>query len=1375
MKIFKTKILSIIILGLFLGTFAVSGVSHNDNSTQEKNTEFIIIDHYSKADIALLQTYHVNILETYETMVLVEMQSHLISVFETKGLPLRQLPFRTTLYLNDIVFDFTEGEPEICDELRIDSYDSDEKGLYIVHMIGPIASTWVSQLEQLDVEIIHYVHNYAYHVRMTDKQRQQVSDLYFVDWVGIYHPYYKFNKDINPGMITIGLTANPSQQTLRYLHNQYIIISEAEYEDGYLLIAQIPSMDSIKKIAQITDVVFISEYIQATLHDEMATQVIGGGLWFFDDEDNNPTTPYRLHGASGSYMNQIGYTGEGVTIAVADTGIGDGTIGNAGHLDFTGRVIGGYSYQGGWEDGHGHGTHCSGSAAGDTFLGTQSTVYNNYYSGQGSAPKSELFAVRIFNAAGTYIGPTDVYHMIQIANQNSDAYVHTNSWGAALGGQYDSRSSRFDAAVRGENMVVTTSAGNSGPSYNTIGTPATAKNVITVGGSQPYNPPEGYTNPENMYSSSSRGWTDDNRIKPDVIAPAQRIYSTMPNGGYAYMSGTSMSNPAVAGAAAVTVEWYEEHYDVRPSPAMVKALLINTANQMGGNTEGPIPNRDEGWGMVDISKLQRPLGDPIPFYLFDQEYIFTSSGQVEEHLVMSDRLDEPLKFSLVWTDKEAPAGTGSGRTLINDLHLEVESPTGLIYRGNAFSGGWSVAGSNAMSVFDYSGDGWDDTNNVENVYIHADDVELGIYTVRIKADVIAGDGVNIGYNSQDYALVVYNGKPEIPGNPPQVSVLSPNGGEIWDAHSQQQINWIAVDGDDLIDHIRILYSINDGSSWNLIQTGLTNTGSYEWTVPNHDSTACLVRIRAVDVLGRVGEDSSNDVFTIVGVPPLPPMNLHIDYISATTQVVFDDFSEGTLDDWTIYSGVWDATNNYLQGYGSISTDAQVNGYPVDAYGLWEFDFNLQRTTSSGGQAQNMRIHFIQTDNPDTQASSGYYITINSFSILWWTFGSISLDRIDSGSTAATSIVSSSWSPNTNINTLSVERDETGLFTVYLNDESLGSGVDTTYTTNEYLGFRHSQNLGGEGQHIIHEIRVDVLGEDDDHNLISWYASPDETIGEVQYYTIYRSEYNHGPWDATTQIQTVQAKGLPHYEYIDIGKGMADDIVWWYVVRAMGTNGLEEMNTNAVQEPYDTVMNQLLIDSTNGGTVVIPGEGTFSFMYNSTISLKAVADEGYQFLQWSGDVDTIADITKPETTIHILDDYSITAEFVQSIPMLECTGSLSFVDVKPGDSVTGSFTVKNNGDPLSLLNWEISSYPSWGSWTFTPDSGVGLTPEDGMVTVTVDIIAPNDPQTQFSGQITLINSDDPSETCIIDVALATPVSYQNQVQVFLRRHMQKNTL
>ena len=85
--------------------------------------------------------------------------------------------------------------------------------------------------------------------------------------------------------------------------------------------------------------------------------------------------------------------------------------------------------------------------------------------------------------------------------------------------------------------------------------------------------------------------------------------------------------------------------------------------------------------------------------------------------------------------------------------------------------------------------------------------------------------------------------------------------------------------------------------------------------------------------------------------------------------------------------------------------------------------------------------------------------------------------------------------------------------------------------------------------------------------------------------------------------------------------------------------------------------------------------------------------------------------------------------------------------------------------MSLLDWEIESYPDWGTWTFAPDGGVGLTPEDGALTVDVEVVAPADPETEFEGEIVLVNSDDPTDTCTIDVALATPVS-QSLIHQFL---------
>jgi len=120
----------------------------------------------------------------------------------------------------------------------------------------------------------------------------------------------------------------------------------------------------------------------------------------------------------------------------------------------------------------------------------------------------------------------------------------------------------------------------------------------------------------------------------------------------------------------------------------------------------------------------------------------------------------------------------------------------------------------------------------------------------------------------------------------------------------------------------------------------------------------------------------------------------------------------------------------------------------------------------------------------------------------------------------------------------------------------------------------------------------------------------------------------------------------------------------------------------------------------------------------------------------------------------------------SNPDLECDGDLSWIEITPGSIVAGSFTVRNIGDSGSFLDWEIESFPDWGIWTIVPDSGIGLAVGDS-ITVEVEVVAPDETETDFDGEIVIVNLDDADDTCVIDVSLATPVSQQSPHSWFQR--------
>ena len=128
---------------------------------------------------------------------------------------------------------------------------------------------------------------------------------------------------------------------------------------------------------------------------------------------------------------------------------------------------------------------------------------------------------------------------------------------------------------------------------------------------------------------------------------------------------------------------------------------------------------------------------------------------------------------------------------------------------------------------------------------------------------------------------------------------------------------------------------------------------------------------------------------------------------------------------------------------------------------------------------------------------------------------------------------------------------------------------------------------------------------------------------------------------------------------------------------------------------------------------------------------------------------------------------LTNTWVPTEPDLECSGDLGWSKTDPGSKISGSFTVQNVGEPLSCLSWEISEYPNWGTWTFNPSSGNNLKPESEAYTVDVSLVAPNQKDQKFNGEIKIINKENEDDFSIIPVSLETSKN-KRSVRLLLSR-------
>ncbi len=654
-------------------------------------------------------------------------------------------------------------------------------GLYLVQTEGALDGGTREQLMQLGVQLLHFVPDDAFVVRLDGVRLGDLRALPAVRWVGVFGPRHKLDPRLRSrlagglvGDFPVRLLARPGASPLelrvigRHLHDSQPrpTLSAGTFFAGRLNAAE------LRVLARSDVVLWVEPAPRMRLVDEVATTIVAG---------EGPVTggPAQVH--------RLGYDGSGVIVSVADSGIDSGDPDDL-HPDLAGRVEALFAYDNlpDASDEHSHGTHCAGIVLGNGASGE--TDDDGYLYGLGVAPGAGLVGQRIFDGAGDYRPPPSYARLTQDAVR-SGAYIGSNSWGDDTSGQYDLSAAEFDALVRdadpdvpGEQpYILEFSAGNSGPAGQTIGSPAVAKNVIATGATQNnrFEFPLYGEGQEVMADFSSRGPAEDGRIKPDLVAPGtwiaslRSIFANDNNAWgpisdlYLYQGGTSQAGPHASGACAVVVQWYRQTRGDTPSPALVKALLINSADDMGtavipgddglfgdpvedgdgilvGDT-APVPNNDEGWGRINLVNL---IDSDRRFEVAEQGAGLATDGVFERKVVVS--AGDQLKVTLVYTD--VPGLPAAIPALVNDLDLEVIAPNGDLYRGNAFADGESVANT-------FQGDR---INNVEGV--HLSEPAAGEWTVRVRGVNVVQDvhRRTAGAPEQDFALVI-SGELPAPG------------------------------------------------------------------------------------------------------------------------------------------------------------------------------------------------------------------------------------------------------------------------------------------------------------------------------------------------------------------------------------------------------------------------------------------------------------------------------------------------------------------------------------------------------------------------------------------------------------------------------------
>ena len=664
-------------------------------------------------------------------------------------------------------------------DTKLGKAKSDPAGrvLALVQFRALVRDEWLRDLQQRDVELITFFPHAAYLVRFDAKKERELASLSYV-------------RSIVPWSVDLRFGPWPEEPKHQKRQARIVLFrpTAAELEDiarkntvmetgrsgEQTIVRLLASRKDLDLVADLGNVVAVEPYAEPQPDDESANLITAGLL------GHEPYPPQY-----NEWLDRLGYRGSAVTVGVVDTGV------DALHPDLAGRVTDVLSGADPGPSSINHGTWTAGIVGGDC---AHPADGEGFRLGQGAAPGASILnqprskfgwsPAADPNCAGLSEFPCITKQTVTTAGTNGQpGSIQSNSWNNSMATvpsphTYASSEQEFDRLVRDANpsnaqldpLTVVFSAGNAGSVGMTR--PHTGKNVITVGATAAMHGLSTYSDESCggplclrdrnlLYCLTSWGNVQDGRIKPDVMAPGAAVASLKSPGErgvdayHVVTSGTSGSAPNVSGQAAILTETWMYRYRRMPSPAMIKAMLVNSADPL--RREGdfcrssprvpasePFPNRIEGWGLVNTRKHLEVTAVPVEYRDQESADILRTTLQTRSFDYLVGSPDTPVYITLVWTDKEG--AIGANPALVNDLDLEVQLGR-FLYRGNVLNGKRSIAGGTR-----------DPRNNVENVFLESGPPGARM-SIRVRGTAVNGDGVpqDDDPTDQDFALVIYNG------------------------------------------------------------------------------------------------------------------------------------------------------------------------------------------------------------------------------------------------------------------------------------------------------------------------------------------------------------------------------------------------------------------------------------------------------------------------------------------------------------------------------------------------------------------------------------------------------------------------------------------